>query len=115
MKVVNFKNFAKLKKLNVVYKIPCSCGKVYIGEMVGTRLKEHKDACLKCQTSKSAVADHACTLHVMFYPGHSKEHERTVLQRNPTYQKNRTYHRGEGVEIPGCCQAIISNHSLSML
>ena len=41
----------------VVYQIPCSCGKVYIGKTIRrleTRLKEHKDACCKGFTSKSA-------------------------------------------------------------
>ena len=33
----------------VVYQVPCSCGKVYIGETIRrleTRIKEHKDACM---------------------------------------------------------------------
>ena len=37
-------------KSNVVYRVPCSCGKVYAGETVRrleTRIKEHKDACKK--------------------------------------------------------------------
>ena len=36
------------KQSNVVYRIPCSCGQVYIGETkrrLETRLKEHRDAC----------------------------------------------------------------------
>ena len=48
--------------MNVVYEIPCTCGKVYIGETkrrVGTRLKEHKDACVGGHTHKSAIAEHA--------------------------------------------------------
>ena len=39
------------KQSSVVYEVPCTCGKVYIGETkrrLGTRLKEHKDACAKC-------------------------------------------------------------------
>ena len=51
---------------NVVYQIPCSCGKYYIGETtrrLGTRLKEHKDACERCLTDKSAVAEHAWHQH----------------------------------------------------
>ena len=52
------------KQSNVVYEVPCTCGKVYIGETkrrLGTRLKEHKDACVKCHTDKSAIAEHAWT------------------------------------------------------
>ena len=49
------------KQANVIYKVPCTCGKVYIGEtthQLETRLKEHKDACIKGITDKSAIAKH---------------------------------------------------------
>ena len=45
-----------------VYRIPCSCGKVYIGETrsrLKTRLREHQEACRKGTQEKSAVAEHA--------------------------------------------------------
>ena len=45
----------------VVYQVPCSSGKVYIGETIRrleTRIKEHKDACRKGETNKSAIAEH---------------------------------------------------------
>ena len=51
-----------LSLAGVVYKIPCSCGKEYIGEtkrMLETRLKEHKAATRRGETEKSAVAEHA--------------------------------------------------------
>ena len=47
------------KKSGVVYEVPCSCGKVYIGETkrtLETRMKEHRAA---AQLEKSAVAEHA--------------------------------------------------------
>ena len=47
------------KLSNVVYEIPCECGKVYIGEtklQLEIRIKEHKVACERGQTEKSAVA-----------------------------------------------------------
>ena len=50
------------KQANVVFKVPCTCGKVYIGETtrrLETRLKEHKEACIKDFTDKSAIADDA--------------------------------------------------------
>ena len=54
---------AKFKQqANVVYEVPCTCGKVYIGETtrrLGTCLKEHKDTCIKGFTDKSAIAKHA--------------------------------------------------------
>ena len=48
----------------VVYHIPCSCGKVYIGETIRrleTRVKEHEEACKKGELDKSALAEHAWT------------------------------------------------------
>ncbi len=50
------------KRSKVVYQIPCSCGKKYIGETVRrleTRMKEHRDACQKGTLEKSALAEHA--------------------------------------------------------
>ena len=38
------------KQARVVYDVPCTCGKVYIGETThrfGTCLKERKDTCIK--------------------------------------------------------------------
>ena len=49
-----------------VYRIPCECGLVYIGETgrnLSKRLKEHKSNCEKAELDKSAVAKHVnCTL-----------------------------------------------------
>ena len=45
-----------------VYKIPCNCGKVYIGETgrsISTRLKEHKACYRQSQWEKSAIVKHA--------------------------------------------------------
>lgn len=45
-----------------VYRVPCSCGKVYIGttkRSVRTRLKEHMRHCRLGQSEKSAIAEHA--------------------------------------------------------
>ena len=38
------------KRSKVVYRVPCSCGKTYIGETrrrLETRMKEHRDGCQK--------------------------------------------------------------------
>ena len=46
----------------MVYGIPCSCGKVYIGEtkrILGTKVKEHSDACMRCFTDRSAITEYA--------------------------------------------------------
>ena len=50
------------KQSNMVYEISCSCGKVYIGETKRrpeTRIKEHKDACMRQFTDWSAITEHA--------------------------------------------------------
>ena len=50
--------------MNIVYEVPCTCGKVYNSETKGrleTRLKEHRDDCSRGQTDNSAVAKHAWT------------------------------------------------------
>ena len=49
------------KQANVVHEVPCSCGKVYIGETkrrFKTRIKDHREACIRGQTTKSAIAEH---------------------------------------------------------
>ena len=54
------------KQSNVVYRIPCSCGQVYIGETkrrLETWLKEHRDTCERGMMEKSAVAEHAWENH----------------------------------------------------
>lgn len=47
-----------------IYRIPCECGLVYIGETgrnLSVRLKEHLACCSKGQTEKSSVAKHTWT------------------------------------------------------
>ena len=49
------------KESNVIYKVPCTCGKIYIGETkhrLEMRLKEHKDECAKSLTYRSAIAEY---------------------------------------------------------
>ena len=48
-----------MEKANVIYKVSCTCRKVYIGEtthQLKTRLKEHKDVCMKGFIDKPAIA-----------------------------------------------------------
>ena len=50
------------ERSNVVYRIHCDCGRVYIGETIRrleTRLKEHKEVHRKADTETSAVAEHS--------------------------------------------------------
>ena len=61
--------FPDTLKAYVVYRITCSCGKMYIGETkraLGTRIMEQQDACCLYCPEKSVVAEHAwCTGHRM--------------------------------------------------
>ena len=60
-----------------VYRIPCECGVVYIGETgrnLSVRLKEHKMNCEKAEQDKSAVAKHTWT-----YDHRKKWDEATIL------------------------------------
>ena len=56
------KNLLPKEKLaGVVYQIPSQCRKVYVGEAqrcLKTRINEHRDACTKGDTWKSAIAKH---------------------------------------------------------
>ena len=50
------------KQDGVVYKIPCECGKVYIGETgrsMHERIKEHHSYIRLARTQTSAVSEHA--------------------------------------------------------
>ena len=58
------------ERTDVIYKIGCICGDVYIGETsrsMSTRIKEHKAACRLGNCERSAVAEHA------WQDGHSIE------------------------------------------
>ena len=46
---------------NCVYSIPCSCGKIYKGEIghpLKVRLEEHQQAVVQGEIEKSGMADH---------------------------------------------------------
>ena len=107
------------KQSNVVYEVPCTCGKVYIGETkrqletrrLETRLKEHKDACTKYLTDKSAIVEHAwANDHPINWT------ETKILQRaNRTMElvmkealsirttpEDARFNRDNGYELPDC-------------
>ena len=106
------------KQANVVYEIPCTCGKVYIGETkrcLGTRLKEHKDACGRCQTDKSAITEHAWAEdHPINWSGtkilqrtsHTMElvmKETLCIKSTPAGSR---FNRDSGYELPDCWFAL---------
>lgn len=59
-----------------VYKIPCSCGKVYIGETgrkISTRIKEHERCTRLGHYSKSALAEH------WLETGHTAQYDKSEM------------------------------------
>ena len=67
--LTNVKDTLPLGKQSV-YRIPCSCGQVYIRETkrrLETILKEHQDACERGMIEKLAVAKHAWGNHHLIY------------------------------------------------
>ena len=108
------------KKAKVVYRIPCSCGKAYIGEMVRrleARVKEHRDACQKGVLEKSALAEYAWTNH---HPT-IKWEKFSVIDRVRTAKEllvKETIHiwlnhpslnRNAGLELPRCWMAALKD------
>ena len=102
----------KEKRTRVVYEVPCSCGKVYIGKTIRTletRIKEHKKACREADYSKSAIAEHAWTeQHQVDWDDvkilDNTEREDLLLLREAAYIKltdqEQRINRDEGVELP---------------
>ena len=105
------------KMSNVVYQVPCSCSKDYVGETVRrleTRMKEHWDACQKGALEKPALAEHALETH------HPIKWEETAVNDQAKTPKelllkeaihiqllNPPLHRDGGLELPGCCMAAL--------
>ena len=104
----------KEKVAGVVYQIPCLCGKVYVGETqrrLETLVKEHRDACNKGDTWKSAIAEHQWDQqHQMDWdetrvldratrPIQLKVKEVLHIQKTPA---NNRLDRDGGYELPGC-------------
>ena len=107
---------------NVVYKIPCSCGKVYIREMarrMESRMREHRSACRKCQLKKSAVAEHTWTQdhNILWNKAEIIDHAQTrgelafkeavQIQLTP---EEHLINKDGGAEIPKCWLAMIRNY-----
>ena len=100
-------------------QIPCQCGKVYVGETqrrLETRVKEHRDACNKGDTGKSAIAEHQWDQqHQVNWEGtrvldrasrsvQLRVKEALYIQKTPT---NNRLNRDEGYELPGCWIATV--------
>ena len=104
-----------------MYSIPCSCGKVYIGQTgrhISTRIKEHMRDTRDRQGDRSAVAEHRMeTGHIIkfeeaqmlsrearFWPRLYKE--AIEIQKNP-----HNYNRDRGIDLPGIWKPVMRNNA----
>jgi hypothetical protein len=96
-------------KVPGVYRIPCECGDVYIGETcrtIETRIKEHQRHLRLCQPTKSAVAEHAINLdHAIQWKdttilGHSKGYwDRLTKEAIEIRLEKKNFNRDEGFHL----------------
>ena len=109
------------KQDGVVYKIPCECGKVYIGETgrsMHERIKEHDRDIRLARTQSSAVSEHSnATGHYPLWD------EVKFIDRDPHWYTRRVkeaihirlhpdnINRDNGIEIPEAWMPTIKQHS----
>ena len=94
------------------------------GNYETSRMKEHKDACVRCEIDKSALAEHA------WNEGHPVAWDKaTILDKDSmrmrlvikealhnSSNKGTLMNRDTGLELPGCWLATLSHrHSTRML
>ena len=87
------------------------CGMVYIGKTIQrleTRLKEHRDACKRAQTGKSAIVEHAWRNgHSIRWDDvvvldHAKRHRELLLKEALhicTTARGKNFNRNHGTEL----------------
>ena len=106
------------KQSNLIYRIACSCGQVYIKETkqrLETRLKEHQDACERGMMEKSAIAEDAWENHHLIHweettvLNHGRGQELLVkealhIQITPAEER---FNRDEGLEVSGCWTGVM--------
>jgi len=112
------------RRSNVIYQVPCSCGRVYIGETkraLETRIKEHKAATRRGETTKSAIAEHAWKEHHVILWDETKvldqaKNNTTLLIKEALYIRlsdTQLINRDEGVTISDCWRQAVS-HAAAM-
>ena len=104
------------KRTKVVYEVPCSCGKVYIGKTIRTleaRIKEHKKAVQEADY-KSAIAEHVWEeQHRILWDGvrilDTADREDLLLKEAVHIQLREDTEKikREGVNLPGMWSATI--------
>ena len=109
------------KQDGVVYKIPCECGKVYIGETgraMQDRIKEHDRDIRLAHTQTSAVSEHANeTEHlplwnqVKFIDRDPHRYTRRVKEDIQIRLHSNNINRDSGIEIPEAWITTIRKHN----
>ena len=109
------------KQEGVVYRIPCECGKVYIGETekaMQDRIKEHDRDIQLAHTQTSAVSEHANeTGHlplwdqVKFIDRDPHRYTRRVKEAIQIRLHSNNINRDNGIEIPEAWMPTIRKHN----
>ena len=104
-----------------IYKIPCECGKVYIGETgraMQDRIKEHDRDIRLAHTQTSAVSEHANkTGHlplwnqVKFIDRDPHRYTRRVKEAIQIRLRSNNINRDSGIEIPEAWIPTIRKHN----
>ena len=105
------------KQSNVVYRIPCSCVQIHIGETrwrLGMRLKEYRDACERGVMKKLVIAEHVWENHYLIHLeettmlDHGRRQEllmEEALHVQTTYSEECFNQFGWRTKVPGCWTA----------
>ena len=109
------------KQHGVIYRIPCECGKVYIGETgrsMHERIKEYDRDIRLARTQTSAVSEHAYeTGHyplwneVKFIEGDSHWYTRRVKEAIHIRLHPNNINRDSRIEIPKAWMPMIKKHN----
>ena len=110
-----------VKQDGVVYRIPCECGKVYIGETgrsMHERIKEHDRDIRLARTQTSAVSEHAHKIghyplwnEVKFIDRDRHGYTRRVKEAIHIRLHPDNINRDSGIEIPEAWMPTIKKHN----
>ena len=108
-KLVNFKPKSKKSPKEIIYNIPCECGKSYIGETgrtVEIRLKEHQASIKKCDPDISKLTEHSLKTGHRF-----KWEDAKVIGKESDWRKRKVH---EAAEILKGAEQVISTPSFEI-
>ena len=107
-----------------MYRIPCSCGSVYIGETgrsVSTRISEHERCVRGHHSSKSAVAEHSLQIghNILFREAKALSHSPFFYQRKiregiEIFKHPNNFNRDEGWSLSPLWKSVIPLADVSL-